>query len=162
MVIKGESKMNYNYPQTEKKLYETDFYLWLEKTADLLKAHKFEQIDLDNLIEEIEAMGRNEKRELKSRLTTIIEHLLKLKYWISEKKYNQRGWCNTIIEQRREIKFLLKGSPSLKKLLPDIFLDCYQAAREDTLKKSRLSSDIFPIKPDFTIEEILDSDYFPE
>ena len=145
-----------------KALYEKDFYLWTQETANLLKKNRFEEVDLKNLIEEIEAMGRSEKRELESRLTTIIEHLLKLIYWTVEKERNMRGWRGTVIEQRRQIQRLLKDSPSLKSFLGEIFLDCYQVARKDTLQKYQLSPEMFPIQSPFTIEEILDPNYLPD
>ncbi|HAC65776.1 MAG TPA: DUF29 domain-containing protein [Cyanothece sp. UBA12306] len=144
-----------------KNLYEEDFNLWIEYTIKLLKETRFEKVDLDNLIEEIEAMGRREKRELESRLITIIEHLLKLQYWTAEKEDNQRGWRITVIEQRRKLNRLLKDSPSLNRFLEDIFLECYQTARQDTLKKYDLSSAIFPVSPPFTVKKIINTDYLP-
>lgn len=144
-----------------KSLYEEDFYGWLQETANLLKEHRFEKLDLENLIEEIETMGRSEKRELESRLTVIIEHLLKLTYWLTEKEANAQGWRITIVEQRRQVQRLLKESPSLKRLIPEMGIDCYQAAREDTLRKYQLPADLFPIESPFTLEAILDSDYLP-
>ena len=144
-----------------KTLYEEDFYLWVEETAKLLKEHRFNELDLENLLEEIETMGRSEKRELEGRLTRIIEHLLKLSYWQAEKDYNARGWRGTVIEQRRQLQRLLKDSPSLKRLLREICTDCYQAAREDTLKKYQLPAEIFPDKIPFTLEEILNPNYLP-
>lgn len=146
---------------TDKNLYEEDFYSWLQETATLLKKHRFEKLDVKNLIEEIEAMGRREKRELASRLTVIIEHLLKLTYWLTEKEYNAQGWRITIIEQRRQVQRLLKDSPSLKRLVPESLLDCYQSAKEDTIRKYKITGELFPIEPPFTIEEILDFDYLP-
>ena len=143
-----------------KNLYEKDFNLWLEATIKLLKETRFEEVDLENLIEELEAMGRSEKRELESRLITIIEHLLKLQYWTAEKEYNERGWRITVIEQRRKLIRLLKDSPSLKRFLEDIVVECYQTARKDTIKKYDLSSEIFPINSPFTVENILNTDYF--
>jgi hypothetical protein len=145
-----------------KSLYEEDFYLWIQKTARLLKEQCFEEVDLENLIEEIETMGRNEKRELESRLTTMVEHLLKLMYWQAEKDYNMRGWRGTVIEQRRQVQRLLKDSPSLKGLLGEIFLDCYQVARKDTLQKYRLPPEMFPTEPPFTVADVLNPDYLPE
>lgn len=144
-----------------KTLYEEDFYGWLQETVNFLKQRRFQELDLDNLIEEIETMGRSEKRELESRLTRIIEHLLKLIYWKAEKEYNAQGWRITIIEQRRQIQRLLKDSPSLKRLLSETWLDCYQAAREDTLNKYQLPSELLPIEAPFSLEEILNSDYLP-
>ena len=76
----------------EKNLYEKDYYLWLEKTISLLENHQFSELDLDNLIEEISAMGKSQRQSLKSYLTRLLEHLLKLVYWQSELEYNQRGW----------------------------------------------------------------------
>jgi len=144
-----------------KSLYQEDFYGWLQETANLLKEHRFEKLDLENLIEEIETMGRSEKRELESRLTIIAEHLLKLTYWLTEKETNAQGWRSTVVEQRRQVQSLLKESPSLRRLIPEIWIDCYLAAREDTFRKYQLAADLFPIEPPFTLEEILDYDYLP-
>jgi hypothetical protein len=163
IITKGETaRMKSHQSSITKILYEQDFYLWLQETAKLLKEHDFERLDLENLIEEIKTMGRSEKRELESRLIAVIEHLLKLMYWTAEKDYNKRGWRGTVIEQRRQLQRLLKDSPSLKGLLPEILPDCYQAAREDALKKYQLPSEMFPVEPPFTLEEILNSDYLPE
>ncbi|WP_013323045.1 DUF29 domain-containing protein [Gloeothece verrucosa] len=144
-----------------KPLYEQDFLLWLEKTAYLLNHKQFEELDIKNLVEEIESMGRSEKQELESRLTTIIEHLLKLIYWTEELEYNSRGWRGTVIEQRRQLKRLLKKSPSLQSYLNEMFLECYQDAREDTLQKYELPQEMFPTVPAFTVEDILNSEYLP-
>jgi septal ring factor EnvC (AmiA/AmiB activator) len=90
------------------------------------------------LIEEIETMGRSEKRELESRLTVIAEHLLKLTYWLTEKEANSQGWRSTIVEQRRQVQRLLKESPSLRRLIPEIWIDCYQGQRRYCKKVSSL------------------------
>jgi hypothetical protein len=141
-------------------LYDRDFYLWLDTTAKLLKGRCFEELDLENLIEEIESIGRSEKRELKSRLITLVEHLLQLKHWESERVYNERGWRNTIIEQRHQVKLTLEDSPSLKQVIPSLFPDCYQNAREIFLQKSDLPAEIVPVVSPFTPEEVLNSNYF--
>ncbi|NEP13201.1 MAG: DUF29 domain-containing protein [Symploca sp. SIO2C1] len=140
-------------------LYEQDFYLWLQATTKLLQQRQLEQLDLDNLIEELESMGRREKREVKSRLIILIEHLLKVQYWEAEKERNTRGWRNTIIEQQRQLELSLEDNPSLKNVLADSFLDCYQKSRQDTLRKYELPSEIFPVEPPFTLPEILNDDY---
>lgn len=144
------------------KLYDTDFYLWTQTTAQLLKEKKLDRVDFESLIEEIESMGRSEKKELKSRLTTLIEHLLKINYWQSEKANNARGWRQTIVEQRRQIQYLLEESPSLKRLLTEIWIECYVNARKDALKKYELEAEIFPSEPVFNLEDILNEDYIPE
>jgi hypothetical protein len=147
--------------ETTKTLYEQDFYQWLETTAKLLKARHFEALDLENLIEEIESMGRSEKRELENRLIAIIEHLLKLLYWYSETEYNASGWRGTVIEQRRQVERLLKDSPSLKFFVGEIFLECYEIARKDILKKYELPPEMFPLHPPFGLTEALNPDYLP-
>jgi len=144
------------------RLYEQDFYLWLQTTANLLKEKQLELVDFDNLIEEIESMGRSERKELKSRFTTLIEHLLKIKYWQAEKANNTRGWRQTIVEQRRQIEYLLEDSPSLRGLLAEQFGECYINARKDILKKYELETELFPSEPEFSLEDILNADYIPE
>ncbi|GFE70563.1 DUF29 domain-containing protein [Chroococcus sp. FPU101] len=140
-----------------KTLYETDFVEWLETTTQLLRDGKLDQLDINNLVEELESMGRSEKRELRNCLTTIIEHLLKLSYWEAEKAENLRGWRNTIIEQRNQIERILEDSPSLKNLIPDFFPLCYQDARKLVIKKTGLAN--IPSSSPYTIEQVLDEDF---
>jgi Domain of unknown function DUF29 len=143
-------------------LYEQDFYQWIQTTAKLLKDRRFEDVDWESLIEEIESMGRSERKEVKSRLIVLIEHLLKLMYWEAEKTYNASGWRDTIVEQRIQIELSLEDSPSLRPLLTDLFLDCYQKAGNTALRKYQLSADFFPAEPPFTLEDVLNPDYLPE
>jgi hypothetical protein len=147
--------------ETTKKLYDQDFYLWIQTTVKLLSEGKLEQLDIENLIEEIDSMGRREKKELKTRLIVLIEHLLKLQYWTEEKDYNARGWRNTVVEQRRQIAYSLADSPSLKSILNDVFLECYQDARNDTLRKYELPSELFPEDSPFSLLDILNADFLP-
>ncbi|WP_353932628.1 DUF29 domain-containing protein [Okeanomitos corallinicola TIOX110] len=146
---------------TNKQLYEQDFYLWIQTTVKLLREGKLEQLDIENLIEEIDSMGRSEKKELKTRLIVLIEHLLKLQYWTEEKDYNARGWRNTVVEQRRQIAYTLADSPSLKSVLNDIFLDCYTDARNDSLRKYQLSCELFPEESPFSLVDVLNADFIP-
>ncbi|MBE9238821.1 DUF29 domain-containing protein [Anabaena aphanizomenioides LEGE 00250] len=144
-----------------KNLYEHDFYLWLQTTANLLENNKFDELDIKNLIEEINSMGRSEKKELKSRLITLIEHILKLEYWQLEKENNARGWRNTVAEQRLQIELTLEDSPSLRNMLDDIFEECYQKARQYILKRYQLSPNLFPENPPFSVTDVLNADYLP-
>ncbi|MDB9451025.1 DUF29 domain-containing protein [Dolichospermum circinale] len=146
---------------TNKTLYEQDFYLWIQTTLAILKERKLEQLDIENLIEEIDSMGRSEKKELKTRLVVLIEHLLKLQYWTEEKDYNARVWRNTVVEQRRQIAYTLADSPSLKGILNDVFLDCYTDARNDTINKYQLPSTLFPEQPSFSLIQVLNADFMP-
>ncbi|MFM2061096.1 MAG: hypothetical protein RLZZ507_766 [Cyanobacteriota bacterium] len=140
-------------------LYDEDFYLWIETTAKQLKDGNFIEIDLTNLIEEIESMGRSEKRALKSNLLILLMHLLKYKYQ-PEKRSN--SWLSTIFEHRRRLKEELTESPSLKKYLSEVFSECYQDARKQASLETGLSLDTFPVDCPFTTDEILNQDYLPE
>jgi hypothetical protein len=79
-----------------KDLYDRDFNLWLEATANQLKTKQVDELDWQHLIEEIESLGKADKRELKSRSIVLLEHLLKLAYWEQERKLSFRGWQDTI------------------------------------------------------------------
>lgn len=138
-------------------LYEKDFYRWIETTVKLLQEEKWTEIDKENLLEELISMGKSEKRQLSSRIITVLEHLLKLAYWEQEREYNARGWTNTIIEQRKQIELILRDSPSLRPQLVNIFPECYQDAKDVTERKTALS---FPDKSPFTLEQVLDVDFF--
>ncbi len=87
----------------------------------------------------------------------LLEHLLKLHYWTSERVLNERGWRNTIIEQQRQIKLVLDDSPSLKTWLDDIYTDAYRQAREDVILKARLPEGAIPCEPSYEVTEALTS-----
>jgi hypothetical protein len=112
-----------------KSLYESDFLLWTEETVAKLRAKDFDHVDLENLIEEIECLGRSEKKEIKSRLTTLLEHLIKRIYIDMHQELN--GWERTIRNQRTEIEFALDDSPSLKALWSNTFDIAFRAALRD-------------------------------
>ncbi|MBD2289494.1 MAG: DUF29 domain-containing protein [Microcystis sp.] len=143
-------------------LYEQDYYLWIEETRSLLENHQFSDLDLDNLIEEISDMGKSQRQSLKSYLTRLLEHLLKLVYWQSELEYNQRGWKNEIRNFRLQIKQIIEDSPSLKPYLSEIFLPCYQNARKLFLDLSGMAENLVSLDPICTIEQALNEDWFPE
>lgn len=144
-----------------KTLYETDFNLWLQETAKLLRQGRLDQLDRENLLEEIEAMGRSEKRAVVSLLTRLFEHLLKLTYWTAEQEYNYRHWRGEILNFRKQIKKELKTSPSLKPYLQEIMDECYQDAREIMAEVSGLPIEIFPDSTIANLEQILDEKWFP-
>ncbi len=152
---------NITYIDNNKTLYDQDFYLWIQTTIQHLQERNLEQLDIENLIEEIDSMGRSEKKELKTRLVVLIEHLLKLQYWIEEKDDNAGGWRNTVVEQRRQITYTLADSPSLKAILNDVFLPCYQDAKKDTINKYQLPSNLFPEEPPFSLDQVLNADFIP-
>ncbi|MDZ8185953.1 MAG: DUF29 domain-containing protein [Nostoc sp. ChiSLP02] len=143
-------------------LYDEDYYLWLRTTINQLRAGQFSAVDLDNLLEELESMGRSEKRGIKSLLIRLLEHLFKLTYWDKERERNEGHWKGEIRTFRREIKERLKDSPSLKPYILEIFDECYQDARTEASDRSQLTIDMFPLTPIGSLEQILDENWFPE
>ena len=141
---------------TNDNLYDQDFYLWIETISKQLKAGKFAEIDLANLIEEIESMGKSEKRELKSRLIVLLMHLLK---WQYQPEKRSESWRSTITEQRICIELLLEDSPSLQPLLIEIFADCYEKARLKASEETGIKLNFFPKESPFTLAETL-KNYF--
>lgn len=125
----------------EKNLYEQDFYLWTQTIAQQLKENNFNEIDIPNLIEEIESMGRSEKRELKNRLIVLLMHLLK---WQYQPEKRSESWRSTISAQRICIETLLEDSPSLQPLLTEVFEDCYQKARFKASDETGIKLNFFP------------------
>ncbi|PHJ66100.1 hypothetical protein VF14_16150 [Nostoc linckia z18] len=140
-------------------LYEQDFYLWIQTTAELLKQKNFTQLDLENLIEEIQTMGRSEKKALRSNLEVVLMHLLKYKYQ-SEKRSG--SWRATIREHRKRLKEALEESPSLKPYFDEVLRQCYDHARLLAADETELAVAIFPEQSPFTPEQVLDPDFLPE
>ncbi|MFM7579142.1 MAG: DUF29 domain-containing protein, partial [Microcystaceae cyanobacterium] len=107
-------------------------------------------------------LGNEQKNQLESRLLVLYEHLLKLTYWSQERNYNQRGWRATILEQRKQLKRLLKRSPSLKPYFQEIAQEIYDDACQITSLKTDLALEQFPKSPIANLEEILNEDWWPE
>jgi hypothetical protein len=114
-----------------KSLYESDYLLWIQDVVSKLRARDFDfdDVDLENLIEEIEDLGHSKKDELKSRLNTLLEHLLKRIYVDMPQEFN--GWQRTIREQRKRLDWLLDDNPSLKTIWNDTFDIAWRYALRD-------------------------------
>jgi hypothetical protein len=141
------------------KLYDLDFYLWIEKTAHLLKERQLDQLDYENLIEEIESMGRSEKYALESNLEKLLMHLLKWKYQPSKRS---NSWQYSITEHCLRIKKAFKKSPSLKRYFEEVFDECYQDARLLAARETGLNKEVFSPSCPFSKEDILNPEYLPE
>ncbi len=142
-------------------LYDIDYQLWLEQTVAQLKAQDFNSLDLDNLIEEIESLGKSDKRAISSYLMRLCEHFLKLGYWESERETYFRGWKLEVANFRLQIQVILRDSPSLKNYMHDHFLREYRNGRKLFLNASELDTILIPAEPWFTLEQALDEDWLP-
>ncbi len=143
-------------------LYEQDYALWLEVTANQLRQGEFSVVDIDNLIEEIESMGRSEKQAIESLLIILLVHLLKLAYWEAERERNENHWITEIATFRVQIRRRMKKSPSLKPYIQNMFEECYEDAREIVTRKNMIEPSLIPITPVLTFEQTLDKDWFPQ
>ncbi|MDR3474021.1 MAG: DUF29 domain-containing protein [Devosia sp.] len=138
--------------------YEEDFALWSAEQAELLRAGKLDRVDLQNIAEEIESLGRSQKHELRSRMTVLLMHLLK---WERQPEHRSRSWASTIRTQRQEIEVELEDSPSLRSLPGEILAKVYPAARRRTSDETTIFLELFPQTCPYTIEQILDPDFLP-
>src|SRR5438128_4372619 len=98
-------------PTDSAAAYDADFFAWTQRTAALLRARRFDEVDVENAAQEIEDMGRRDLRELNSRVQVVLAHLLK---WQLQPKKRTRSWQITLLTQRSEIDTLLRDSPSLR------------------------------------------------
>lgn len=144
---------------TLRSLYDLDFAEWTQITAKLLRQRKFDEIDIENIAEEIESLGKRDRRELSSRLKVLLMHLLK---WSCQPEKYTNSWRSTVKEQRRQIKAIFKDSPSLKRYMAEEFSDCYQDARDMAADETGLDIVVFPVDCEWTIEQVLDSNYLPD
>ncbi len=139
--------------------YEQDFYSWTQEQAALLRAGRLTDLDVENLIEEIETMGRSEKRELESRLTVLLLHLLKWKY-----QPNRRGrsWTLTIKGQRIDYINVLSDNPGLKSHLDDLLTKSYKSALVKASNETGLDEDTFPSDCPWTLAEVTNQAFYPD
>ena len=138
--------------------YDSDFYAWTMEQANLLRAGKLNEIDTVNLIEEIESMGRTEKRELENRLVILLQHLLK---WQFQPSHRGRSWRLTIEEQRREIPYVIEDNPSLKNALDDIVQRAYAKATKAAASETDLPILTFPQQCPWSFDLAVSDDFFP-
>jgi len=139
-------------------LYETDFYAWLQQQARAIRTRNFAHLDWDNLVEEIEDMGKNHQRALQSRLEVLLMHLLK---WQFQPERQSRSWSFTIKEQRLRLTELLSLNPSLKSKIADAQIKAYRYALFAAAEETGLDRAGFPAECPWTFEQIMDEQFWP-
>lgn len=140
--------------------YETDFYLWTQQQADLLRQGQFNRVDLDleNIAEEIESMGKRDRRSVSSYLQNVLLHLLKWRY---QPEGRGASWRMSIRNGRYQVRRLISESPSLKPQLLAILQEEYPLVRENAADESGLPLTTFPEESPFTVEQITEN-YWPD
>jgi hypothetical protein len=139
-------------------LYDTDFYAWTVEQATLLGHRQWDKLDLSNLIEEIESLGRQQRQELRSCLSVLLGHLLK---WQYQPQRRSRSWLATIRIQRRDALRLLQENPSLKPALDEILKDAYANGRDLAIAETELPDQTFPPHCLYSLQQTLDEAFYP-
>jgi hypothetical protein len=139
--------------------YNTDFYAWTREQAERLKTGQWEHLDIENLVEEIESLGRQERQELVNRFGVLLGHLLK---WQYQPNSRSRSWQATIRKQRRRILRLLEGSPSLQPFLPEALELGYEDGIDLAIQETNLPESTFPTTCPYTLNQALDAEFLPD
>jgi hypothetical protein len=147
-----------NHADVASSLYETDFYAWTQEQARLLRQQQWHYIDLANLIEEIESLGKQQRQELRNRLSVLLGHLLK---WHLQPQQRSRSWLATIRIQRLDMAELLEDNPSLQPDVSAIIQKAYPKAAELAASETDLPRSTFPAACPYSLEDMLAPDFFP-
>jgi hypothetical protein len=137
-------------------LYDTDFYSWTAEQAKLLRAGDLRAIDVANIAEEIETLGRSEAAALRSSLRLIVTHLLKA---IHQPHRASRSWLATIRRERINVERSLKDNPGLKSKLSVLFIEAYEDGREEAINETGLAH--LPDEPELTLDQVRDKAFVP-
>ncbi len=140
-------------------LYDRDFYAWANEQASLLRKGDLSHADIEHIAEEIESMGKTEKRELISRLTVLLLHLLK---WRFQPTLRGKSWRLSIEGQRLDIDAHLKDNPSLKAGLSAAIAYSYRRALIEAERETGLDAATFPIECPWSFDQMMNSDFWPE
>jgi Domain of unknown function DUF29 len=139
--------------------YDADFYAWANEQAALLRAGRFSEVDVEHIAEEIESMGRGEKRELVSLLAVLLLHLLK---WVHQPDRRGKSWRLTIEEQRRQLSRHMRDNPSLAARLDEALRDAYGDAVLRAERETDLPRDMFPWSCPWSFDQATDEAFWPD
>lgn len=139
--------------------YEQDFYSWLCHNVRLLREGRLSEADVENIAEELDGMSKSQQRELISRLKILFAHLLK---WQFQPDRRSSSWKGTIVEQRSQIRQLLKISPSLKNRVNEKIADAYEDAVEYASLETGIPESDFPKACPYIFDQALDKNFYPD
>jgi len=143
---------------TRRSLHDSDFYAWSLEQAALLRAGRVAEADLAAIAEEIESLGKTEKRELVSRLTVLLLHLMKWRYQPSGRG---NSWRLSIANARDEISDLLDDNPSLKSALDEVMASAYRYARRKAAIEMEMGEEAFPVRCPWGFAQAMDEAFWP-
>ena len=138
--------------------HDQDFHAWAKRNAELMRQGKLSEIDAEHIAEELENMGKSQKRELVSRLAVLLAHLLK---WQKQPDRRSNSWVSTIVTQRTEILLLLDESPSLRHDMDSTVEKAYRFARDRAAREMGLGKDMLLRSCPYSFDQIVDEDFWP-
>jgi Domain of unknown function DUF29 len=150
--------MNRHTPKPQDTSYEGDFHLWSLTQAALIRGGKFSAIDLENVAEEIETLGRRDRLEIRHKLCDLLFHLLKWQFQLRSRRVSRES---AIYDARSLIRDLINESPSLKDFPAKILAEEYEDARDRAILLTGLSAKRFPAECPYSTAEIMDVDFLP-
>jgi hypothetical protein len=136
-----------------------DFNVWIAQTVQFLREQRWQEIDLPNLIEAVEDLGKSERRGIVSQLIRLLLHLLK---WQYQPQHRSDSWLDSITDARTQITLAIEDSPSLKRYPAEKLTESYERACRQAAKQTGLEISMFPIHCPYGLEQILDEDWLPE
>ncbi|AFZ30681.1 protein of unknown function DUF29 [Gloeocapsa sp. PCC 7428] len=139
--------------------YLEDFSSWINQTAQLLRERRWHEIDVPNLIEEVEDLGKSERRGIASQLTRLLLHLLK---WQYQPQRRSDSWLDSITDARTQIELAIEDSPSLRSYPVEQLEESYQRARRQAAKQTAIEISVFPETCPYPLEMVLSEDWLPE
>ena len=143
------------------ELYTQDFYAWAQQTAALVRQGKWYEVDAESVAEELESLGKSNRRELSNRLLVLIVHLLKWQIQPGRRAHSH-SWYDTIVEQRDQLAELLRDSPSLSVQAPLLLAQRYARARQKACDEMHVPGTTVPPHCPWSVEQVLDETFFPE
>lgn len=140
-------------------LYDRDFYTWCMRQAELVRARRLDEIDVENIGEELESLGKELASKLESAYRVLLLHLLK---WRFQEKRRTRSWRISIGRERLNVPRVLRKNPGLKPHRAELFAEAYADARKEAALEIGLPLGTFPVDCPFTIDQALDEEFWPE
>jgi hypothetical protein len=138
--------------------YSTDFQHWIDQTVERLRDRRWQEIEIEPLIEEIENLGRSERRGITSQLTRLLLHLLK---WHYQPQRRSDSWLDSITDARTQIELAIADSPSLSTYPLEQLETSYQRARRQAAQQTNLPISTFPEQCPYAIELVLSEEWLP-
>lgn len=130
--------------ETASPPYELDGYGWAMAQAKLLRERRFDELDIENIAEEVESVGKSEKSSAESALRVLMMHILK---WQYQPERRSRSWAASIASQRAAFTRVMAENPSLKSKLEEMREHAYFRARLEAVRETDMPARTFPAEP---------------